>query len=32
MNEPSVFKGGEEIDQLGMPMGNTHIMADGKVI
>ena len=29
MNEPSVFKGSVEIEQLGMPMNNTHIMKDG---
>ena len=32
MNEPSVFKGTEEIEQLGMPMNNTHTMADGSIL
>jgi alpha-glucosidase (family GH31 glycosyl hydrolase) len=29
MNEPSVFKGSVEIEQLGMPMNNSHFKADG---
>jgi len=32
MNEPSVFKGTEEIEQLGMPMNNTHIKKNGDII
>jgi len=32
MNEPSVFKNTTEIDQLGMPMNNTHIQADGTIV
>jgi len=34
MNEPSVFKSGslEEIEQLGMPMNNTHILKDGSLV
>jgi alpha-glucosidase (family GH31 glycosyl hydrolase) len=32
MNEPSVFEGTEEIEQLGMPMGNTHILKDSTVL
>jgi len=32
MNEPSVFKGTEEIEQLGMPMNNTHITKSGEII
>lgn len=32
MNEPSVFNNSTEIDQLGMPMNNTHIQADGTIV
>jgi alpha-glucosidase (family GH31 glycosyl hydrolase) len=32
MNEPSVFADKDEIDQLGMPMNNTHIMTDGFIV
>jgi len=32
MNEPSVFKETDEIDQMGMPMNNTHILKDGTVV
>ena len=32
MNEPSVFKGSVEIEQLGMPMNNTHFKADGTMV
>jgi alpha 1,3-glucosidase len=34
MNEPSVFMSGslEEIEQLGMPMNNTHILKDGSLV
>ena len=32
MNEPSVFKDSLEIDQLGMPMNNTHITEKGQVV
>jgi len=32
MNEPSVFKGSVEIEQLGMPKNNTHIREDGTIV
>jgi alpha-glucosidase (family GH31 glycosyl hydrolase) len=32
MNEPSVFNNSTEIDQMGMPMNNTHIQADGTIV
>jgi alpha 1,3-glucosidase len=32
MNEPSVFANTTEIDQLGMPMNNTHIKTDGTIV
>ena len=32
MNEPSVFKSAEDHTQIGMPMNNTHMTADGDIL